>query len=180
MITKELEKAILEKSESTNWYDAVSEWALLTVEEDTHLQSTCICGKKNLRYLYTLKNIYNGNLLCPIGSKCIHQFGRVDMNRQISLYEKLFKLFHAIENNERIALTTEYFSRNMLDFFSGAGVFVPNKYNHYNPNSDYIFLLNMFNQRKRPTSAQQRRINGLIAFAIKPYLQKNLKEKIRK
>jgi len=31
------------------------------------MQSSCICGKENIKYLFTIKNNINGNSVYPIG-----------------------------------------------------------------------------------------------------------------
>ena len=34
--------------------------------------------KREYKYLYTIKNMYNGNILYPVGSSCITKFDRKD------------------------------------------------------------------------------------------------------
>lgn len=119
------EKALIQKvidaSNSQYWHDAVSEWEIADCDEDSNLLSSCICGKENLRYLFTIENIHNCNILYPIGSSCIKKFNRDDLNDIASIKEKLFKLFHAIQNNEYITLTSELFSRKLLTYLYDNG-----------------------------------------------------------
>ena len=72
-------KKVLVSSSSDIWDVAVKEWVISDCEEDGSLMSTCVCGKENLRYLFTIKNMITGNNLPPIGSSCIKKFGREDL-----------------------------------------------------------------------------------------------------
>ena len=65
-------QTVIELSESDSWEDAVTEWLIEDCEEDEMCKGTCICGKEKLRYLFTIRNTYNQNILFPIGSSCIH------------------------------------------------------------------------------------------------------------
>jgi uncharacterized protein YaiI (UPF0178 family)/DNA-binding transcriptional regulator YhcF (GntR family) len=47
--------------------------------------------KREYKYLYTIKNMYNGNILYPVGSSCITKFDRKDLREKTSLYEYLYK-----------------------------------------------------------------------------------------
>ena len=59
------------------------------------------------------------------------------------------------------------------------GAFAPNKYNRYDGTNDYQFMLDMFNKRNKSeiTEQQHRKIRGLIAYSIKPFLRERLKYK---
>ena len=74
----------------------------------------CICGKENIKYLYTIKNIYNANILFPIGSSCIKKFDRKDLREKTTLMEAQFKLLHAVEKNQFLMLSTDLFTRRLL------------------------------------------------------------------
>lgn len=171
---------ILDKSESNMWNVAVQEWVIDNCKEDPSLQLSCICGKENLRYLFTIRNIKNGNTLFPIGSSCIRKFKRDDLNEKVNIQEKLFKLFHAIEDGSFITLSSEFFSRKLLRYLYDKGIFQANEYNHYDPEIDYKFMLQMFNKRDKTsiTLNQQRKISAIIITSIKPYLAKQLMNKI--
>lgn len=171
---------VLDESESDIWNEAVQEWVIDDCEEDESLQSSCICGKEELRYLFTIRNIKNGNILFPIGSSCIRKFDRDDLNEEASIQEKLFKLFHAIEDGNFITLSSEFFSRKLLRYLYEKGVFQVNEYNNYDPEKDYEFMLKMFNKRDKDsiTPKQQRKINAIIMNSVRPYLVKQLLNKI--
>ena len=72
----------------------------------------------------------------------------------------------------------KFFCRVRTNHLYDEGVFAPARYNKYDGINDYEFLLDMFNQRKEPNSNQQGKINGIIAYSIIPYLQKELSERI--
>lgn len=56
---------------------------------------------------------------------------------------------------------------------------VLHKYNRYDGTNDYQFMLDMFNKRNKSeiTEQQHRKIRGLIAYSIKPFLRERLKYK---
>lgn len=124
-------QTILENSVSSNWSNVVNEWNIEDCIEDEFNDSSCICGKENLRYLFTIKNLRNGNTLFPIGSTCIKKFDRTDLNEQTSVNEKLFQLLHAIQDNEFISLNSKFFSRKLLKYLCDDGAFLPTKYNNH-------------------------------------------------
>lgn len=173
-------KAVMDNSEATTWDEAVNEWSIEDVEEDSSLSYSCICGKEHLRYLFTIKNKYNCRLLFPIGSSCIKKFNRDDLDEEVSIKEQLFVLLHAIETKRFINLSSEFFSRKLLYYFYNNDVFTPSNYNSYNPYNDYEFLLDMFNKRSSPSCAQQKKISAIIMNSIYPYLAKLLEKKIIK
>ena len=63
---RNLIQRVIDNSESDIWESAVFEWEIFDWEEDETLESSCICGKENLRYLFTIRNTLNGNILYPI------------------------------------------------------------------------------------------------------------------
>lgn len=173
-------KRVLDASESQYWDSAVLEWEIVGCEEDDALSSSCICGKEDLRYLFTIQNKKNRNILYPIGSSCIQKFERDDLNELATIREKLFKLFHAITEFSFITLSPEFFSRKLLKYLLDDGAFDANEFNNYNPNIDYEFMLKMFNKRDKDsiTAKQQKKISAIIMNSIRPYLVKQLLEKI--
>ena len=141
-------KVVINASESKTWKEAVQEWDIFDCEEDEYCSSDCICGHEGLKFLYTIQNRINGNILYPIGSTCIKKFERFDLNDKISILEQMYSLLHAVERRERIELTSKYFSSNLLYFFLKEEVFKPNQYNNYNGYNDCDFMLKMFRKRK--------------------------------
>lgn len=172
-------KDVMDNSESEYWEDAVTEWEIVDVEEDERLEESCICGKEHLRYLFTIKNQLNGNELYPIGSSCIKKFERDDLKLQVDVKEQLFKLLHAVENNDYLQLSSEFFSRKLLLYLLDVGAFEPNQWNNFNPENNYRFMLDMFNKRTR-TDKQNKKATAIILGSIKPFLQKELAGKIKK
>ncbi len=177
---EQLIKRVLELSQSDHWASAVTEWAIADCEEDDTLSESCICGKEHLYYLFTIENTLNGNTLFPIGSSCIKKFGRNDLNEEASVREKMFRLYHAVENNQFISLSPEFFSRKLLKALYEDGAFDCD-YNNFNGLSDYEFILKMFNKKDKSaiTLGQEKKIRAIIVASIKPYLQKQLSEKIK-
>lgn len=172
-------KKVIELSESNDWATAVTEWEIFDCEEDDTLSESCVCGKEHLYYLFTIRNTQNGNILFPIGSSCIKKFGRIDLYEEASIREEMFRLYHAVENNQFISLSPEFFSRKLLKTLYNEGAF-DSEYNHFDGFDDYEFILKMFNKRDKSsiTLKQQSKIRAIIVASIRPFLQKQLDKKI--
>lgn len=99
-------KEILDNSIASDWENAVIEWDIDDVEEDENQTESCVCGKENLRYLFTIRNRFNNAILFPIGSQCIKKFERDDLTSVVDINEQLFKLLHAVENNDFLTLSS--------------------------------------------------------------------------
>jgi hypothetical protein len=174
-------KAVIDHSNGKTWSTAVLEWRVIDCEEDDLMESSCLCGKENLRYLFTINNFINGNTLYPIGSSCIKKFKRSDLNDIVSIREQLFKLLHAIESDDYISLSHEYFSRKLILYLYESDAFKPNKYNRYDPKNDFQFLLDMFNKKDKAsiTLAQNEKISAIILKSIKPFLKTMLQNRVK-
>lgn len=177
--SKALFKEIIDNSVSNDWDSAVTEWKISDVEEDELLEESCICGKENLRYLFTIENRLNGNVLYPIGSSCIKKFDRNDLKNEVNVKEQLFKLLHAVEENQFLQLSSEFFSRKLLLYLYDIGAFKPTKWNDFQPEKDYQFMLDMFNKRTR-TDKQDKKATAIILGSIKPFLQAELAGKVKR
>lgn len=152
----------------------------LAPEPEPTLSESCVCGKEHLYYLFTIENVVNGNTLFPIGSSCIKKFGREDLDDEVAVREKMFKLYHAVENNQFISLSPEFFSRKILKKLYEDGAF-DCEYNGYDGYDDYEFILKMFNKRDKfsITINQEKKIRAIIVASIRPYLHDQLAGKIK-
>lgn len=175
---RRLVETVLRYSDAAEWSAAVLEWCIDDVEEDETQQESCICGKENLRYLFTIRNTINGNTLYPIGSSCIKKFDRSDLDDEVAVKEQLFILLHAIEGRSFLTLSSQFFSRKLLRYLYDLGAFKPTSYNQYDPYNDYQFMLDMFNKRNR-SERQEKMATAIILNSVKPFLQDMLKDKIR-
>jgi hypothetical protein len=171
---------VIRLSDASEWQSAVAEWIIDDVEEDESLVEDCVCGKEHLRYLFTIRNTVNCNILYPIGSSCIKKFEREDLTEEVKIKEQLFKLLHAIENNEFLTLSSDFFTRNLLRYLYDIGAFKATSYNHFNPFEDYQFMLDMFNKGQRRSDRQESKATAIILSSIKPFLQAMLRAKIRR
>ena len=171
---------VIDASEANTWDAAVLEWKIIDCFEDSSCNSCCICGKEHIKYLYTIANCRTKKRLVPIGSSCIRKFGREDMDDQTSIMEQVFRLFHAVEQNQYLTLSSELFSRKLLLWLYQHRAF-DTAYNYYDGSDDYEFTLKMYNKRDKEsiTPAQDRKIKAILLHSIKPYLQKILRNKIR-
>lgn len=170
-----LVEAVLEKSESKIWEEAVKEWEVYDCREDENCSTRCVCGKEGLRYLFTIRNAINKHKLYPIGSSCIKKFGIDDLYIEATLWEQEFKLYNAISNNQFINLKNGLFSRKLLKKLYDEGAFKATEYNHFKPYCDYQFLLDMFNKRE-PSEKQMKRCTAIILNSIKPFIKEKLKK----
>ena len=172
---KTLKRKVIEKSKSDNWKDAVKEWEIIDCDEDEECSEICICEKEGLRYLYTIQNKFNKNILFPIGSSCIKRFERDDLREETDIYEQMFKLLHMVRDYKFIDFTSELFSRKLLKYLYKEGAF-DTKYNKYDGYEDYQFMLKMFNTRDKEsiTERQHRKIRAIIINSIRPYLNNRL------
>lgn len=173
-------KAVIDNSQSSTWDAAVLEWEINNCEEDEFQESSCICGKEDILYLYTIKNKYNGNTLFPIGSSCIKKFGRRDLSTKTIVQEAMFNLLHAIQDGKFISLTADFFSRKLLLALYNEGAF-NTEYNSYDGEQDYEFMVKMFNKRNKNSisSAQNKKIKAIIINSIRPFLKQKLNRKIK-
>lgn len=176
--TERLIRRVLELSSSDVWDVAVTEWEIMDCEEDSSRSESCVCGKERLYYLFSIENVKTGEILFPIGSSCIKKFGREDLDDEAIVREKLFKLYHAVEENQFVSLSAELFSRKVLRKLYQDGAF-DSAYNGYDGEGDYEFFLKMFNKRDKTsiTPRQQKKINAVIINSIKPYLRRELAKK---
>ena len=170
-----LKRVVIENSTTNDWTLARNEWKVIPgVREDPHVNTTCICLHPNLRYIYTIQNVKNGNILTPIGDICINHFNNNAMTNDANNYLALYRLCQAIATDQRIELTTKYFSRKLLQYLYDQGAFIPSSYNQYDPQNDYNFMIKMFNKHTPFSAAQQRKVNALIIFNIIPFASRIL------
>ncbi|MFV4914960.1 hypothetical protein PFZ49_15895 [Microbacterium lacticum] len=167
-----LVRAVVSSSVSDSWDVAKTEWDVAEVEEDPSADGICVCGQMGLASLFTIKNKRNGSELFPIGSTCVNQFGRSDLNSQLTVLSDLLKLRAAIRERKAIALDSELFSRAMLEDLYEAGAFTPDQYNGGDGGNDYDFLLKMFNKRNKDdiTRPQRNKISVLLNKKVIPFV----------
>lgn len=173
--------AVINNSVAKDWNSAVLEWGIEDCLEDETCSESCVCGKFGLRYLYTIYNERNGKMLNPIGSCCIQKFNRDDLDEEISVREGMFRLLHAVEDNQYIELTPKFFSRKLINELYDRGAF-DNDYNDFDGEEDYQFFLKMFGKRKKEdiTNNMHRKIRAIICNSIRPYLESELAQKVNR
>jgi len=167
-----LVRVVVASSVSNSWNAAVGEWTVIELEEDPAGRGVCICGQTGLVKLFTIRNDQNDSLLFPIGSVCVNQFGRTDLDRQVNLFGDLLTLRNAIRAQEDVTLTSSYFSRAVLDYLYTEGAFTPDQWNRGEGENDYDFLLKMFNKRNKDSLSrpQQWKITMLLQQKVLPFV----------
>lgn len=176
---KNLIMTVIGDSESDVWEGAVTEWEIYDCKEDESCSEECICGKENIKYLYRIRNVINGNTLFPIGSSCIKKFNRTDLKEEVSVREGMFRLLHAVDENKYLSLSSDLFSRRLLKYLYDQGAF-NTEYNNYDGANDYEFMLKMFNKRDKSsiTMKQDKKIKAVLLNSVKPFLLETLSEKV--
>lgn len=169
---QELRREVLLRSNAANWHASVHEWDVVSIDTHPYGQGVCVCGQPNLRWLYTIANASNGHSLYPIGSTCVQHFGRRDLDLEVSTLRSLADLRHAIDAGRHIDLTTEYFSRSLLERLRDDGAFEADDYNGWNGDNDHAFLRKMFGVRDKSTisSKQRWKVRMLIERKIVPFV----------
>lgn len=168
-------REILDNSKSKEWKSAVLEWEIVGCFEDKKQQESCICGKERLRYLYEIKNKKTGQIIFPIGSSCIKKFDRHELDEDVDIFKQIANLLTKFSKNKTVQLNSENFSKKLFTFIMQRGAFKPNQYNGYNASSDYKFMIDMFNKRTELTENQRKKVNAILYFTIRPFLEKNFK-----
>lgn len=165
-----LRSSVIGASESQSWALAVEEWEVTGLEEDPLSTGICICGKTGLTYLYTIKNVRNNEHLFPIGSTCVNLFDVEELRISVGALRGLLHLRAEFNANKTIDLAPPHFSRAVLADLWQNGAFQPSNFNRFNEDNDYRFLLDMFNQRRDPTPAQEKKIWVLINRTIRDFV----------
>ncbi len=170
---------IVFNSISDNWEEASKEWKIINCLEDYSGSEQCVCGRNEIKYSYTIKNKYNGNIIYPIGGACIRKFKTKEIEEEIVFSESLFKLLHAVEDGENILLTSKYFSEELLHILYIKGAFPANVHNDFSPYKDFGFMIRMFRvkDKKVITHSQQDKINYIIDEFIVPFLETELEKR---
>lgn len=107
----ELMTQVLNNSESKDFKIACNEWVttdIITTEEST---GVCVCNHRGLCIRYELTNIYNNNVLFPIGSNCIKKFKNKDLTNDINLLKDSNKIFKN-EGKKHHNLSFNYICKN--------------------------------------------------------------------
>ena len=107
----------------------------------------------------------------------VHDLCEVDSHEKE--YRKLQKYNFKTEAKFSNLVAPNKYEEISFDALYEEGVFEPNKFNRYDGNNDYQFMLDMFNKRNKSeiTEQQHRKIRSLMAYSIKPFLRKRLKYK---
>lgn len=161
------------ESVADEYFRAELEWDVVGLEEHPTGEGACICGQHNLVEMFTIRNYKNGSELFPIGSHCLYHFDRVDLNIQVAVLSRLFSLRKSILAGERIIFNSEYFSPAVLKWLFDEGAFPADQWNGGNSESDYHFLLDMFNKHNRDelSRMQEAKIFQMLRYKVVPFVR---------
>ena len=170
----QLPKVVLEASSSKVWDTAITEWHVVSCHDNGNSSGDCLCGHEGIRYEYTIKNSVNGNELTPIGSTCILKFANDGLRNEVEGWKAAIKLLEALEARKPgvalDGLNRDLFSRRLYAFLFEKGAFPANKYNGYNGENDYEFMVKMFNKRTEPTQKQRQKMYMVLNNSIFTWL----------
>ena len=178
----QLEAVITFSSEANTFEEAVNEWDIVDFTIDKSRKGQCLCGQKNLKHCFTIKNTKNGNTLKYVGSDCIAKFGREDLNqkaRELTRRDKgvnalIEKALH-LGKNKKLSLRDPLFTPETLQFMYEDGCFVETKFNHGDIQHELDFLLDMINEPYW-TKKQDIKVKAIIREQIYPYLRRKYAE----
>lgn len=173
---KQLIDAVLDRSVSKTWAEAVKEWYVLSCDEDESCSETCVCGHEGLRYNFSIRNELNGEVIYPIGSKCIEKFENNDMSDDAKCWIAVHRLMRRATRYGRDKTLSlfddkDVFSRRLIWFLYEQGAFKPTRYNRFEPYNDADFLIDMFNKRDYPTKHQRAKADAIVERQIYPFLR---------
>jgi len=80
---EKLFQAVVENSIAKDFLTARFEW---NISNYCKYETDCICGKKHILKVYTIRNKLNGNHLTPIGSECIKKFEINKLEEEMKIY----------------------------------------------------------------------------------------------
>lgn len=85
---EQLKDTVLARSLTNDWDEArMTEWGV--AEYDYNEDGTaCVCGQEDIKHVFAIRNVRNGNQICPIGSVCINHFGNKTMTESAKILEK--------------------------------------------------------------------------------------------
>ena len=170
-----LSKKILDNSVAKDLKIAIDEWYIYDCKENYISDKKCVCNKEKVKYCFSLKNSHNDKIITPICSSCLKKLGRDDFKEQILIYEQMFEILN--DEKEKRFINLEYFSRKFLFFLYDNGAFKPTKYNKFDGKKDYLFLLEMFNKKSKPTEIENKKIKGIIFYSVIPFVKTEIKKK---
>lgn len=80
----QLIQIIIENSEAKNFQQAKQEWRVIHCDENGY--DTCVCGKKGIVNLFTIKNNLNNKILFPVGSECVKKFKENNIDGDVNTF----------------------------------------------------------------------------------------------
>lgn len=152
---------VIKNSKADKWAQAVGEWDIDSrmVVDDSKL-SKCVCDQPGLKYLFRINNRETGNSLFPIGSVCIHTFGREDLNRKVKVLQELYDMRkYSLQNISECSPKT-YFSRQLIDEMRKANVVTE---------FEYQFMKKAFNTGRPLNVNGKKLLNKIVNEKIRPY-----------
>lgn len=168
-----LHDLVVELSESNTWVGAAVEWGVSNMVDMDQPTYECLCGKKGVRYIYTIRNMKTGAQIDPVGSECIHKFGKsTRAYEELDVFSVLSRTREQLLSGEPIQMKSPFFTKRALKYMLDDGAFPGTSYNDGNGANDHKFLLHVFNKRhvEDLTERQVFKYRRLMDDTVKPYL----------
>jgi hypothetical protein len=81
-----LKSAVFSKSEEKQHISkAFMEWFVVGYYIDTETDTSCVCGKPHIKYIFCIENKINGNVLEPIGCECVKKFDNPELDKSVKM-----------------------------------------------------------------------------------------------
>lgn len=171
---------VLSKSESNTWDEATQEWDIVTEREDEDRTESCVCGHELLRYLFTIRNRFNGNEVYPIGSTCIRKFERNDLDQDLDCRMQALRLMHEAVRLGRgsfVEIDSGFFSRKLIWYMEDRDAFRRGGRSAGESDRDAGFLYDMFNRRTL-NDEQRNQVRVIIRDYVYPWLRSLYREAV--
>jgi len=164
MITKnatyDLIATVMDNSKEKDWEKAKHEWRVTSYYH--MIDARCICGHDHINHCYVIENQLSGKTLQPIGSSCIKKFQSNSMVSEMDFVTRIGTLKKAFDQHVSYGAVKSVLNQELIDFFDDNHVF--------GSDSEYDFVSDMIRKRKEPSAKQQKWLNSIIFYKIKPFI----------
>ena len=152
---------VVSQSMSDTWEDARTEWNICGWKDngvDCNDWDDCVCGHHGIRFAYTIRNLYTGNIIEPVGSKCINLFESEEMDDEIDAFEAEAKLKDTLSNIAAClmraeTITVKDYSPTLLKYLA------ENYPKYFYSTNEFEFILKMRRKKTTLSAKQQKWLN---------------------
>lgn len=158
-----VEKVLSLSENNSNLAMSLEEWDIECQYDEEG--STCECGKEGITICHKLINIYNGNILDPIGSVCIKKFGNPRLSEKVDDLTSKRELLKSIYKILKAGKVPRYSTKSLVNLMPCFDVWLK----HSNEEwfySNHNFLNGMIG-KKRATQKQKQHWERIWEWNLK-------------